>query len=40
MIRFGGLRLYQKTVPLAIGVIVGNQLTDTLWPLGLWLARR
>jgi hypothetical protein len=40
VIRYGGLRLYQKTVPLAIGVIVGNQLTDTLWPLGLWLARR
>jgi hypothetical protein len=40
VIRYGGLRLYQKTVPLAIGVIVGNQFTDTVWPLGLWLARR
>jgi hypothetical protein len=40
VIRYGGLRLYQRTVPLAVGVIVGNQLTDTIWPLGLWLARR
>ena len=40
VIRYGGLRLYQKTVPLAIGVIVGNQLADTIWPLGLWLTRR
>jgi hypothetical protein len=39
VVRYGGLRLYQKTVPLAIGVIVGNQLTDLVWPLGLWLAR-
>jgi hypothetical protein len=40
VIRYGGLRLYQKTVPLAIGVIVGNQVTDTIWPLAMWLARR
>jgi hypothetical protein len=40
VIRYGGLRLYQRTVPLAVGVIVGNQLTDTIWPLALWLARR
>ncbi len=40
VIRYGGLRLYQKTVPIAVGVIVGNQLSDMLWPLGLWLARR
>jgi hypothetical protein len=39
VVRYGGLRLYQKTVPMAIGVIVGNQLTDLVWPLGLWLAR-
>jgi hypothetical protein len=40
VIRYGGLRLYQRTVPMAIGVIVGTQLVDVIWPLGLWLARR
>lgn len=40
VVRYGGLRLYQKTVPMAIGAIVGNQLSDLIWPLLLWLARR
>jgi len=39
VVRYGGLRLYQKTVPMAIGMIVGNMLSYVVWPLGLWLAR-
>jgi hypothetical protein len=38
-IRYGGLRLYQKTVPLAIGVIVGDRLSEILGALVLWLVR-
>jgi hypothetical protein len=30
-IRFGGLRLYRQTVPLAVGFIVGDLLSGTLW---------
>ncbi|MHC5033434.1 MAG: DUF6785 family protein [Planctomycetota bacterium] len=38
-IRYGGLRLYQRTVPLAIGVIVGDRLSEVLGALALWLVR-
>lgn len=38
-IRYGGLRLYQKTVPLAMGVIVGDRLSEVLWAVALWLVR-
>ena len=38
-IRYGGLRLYQKTVPLAIGVIVGDRLSEILWADALWPVR-
>jgi hypothetical protein len=31
VIRYGGLRLYRWTVPLAIGVIVGDLLNATIW---------
>jgi len=30
-IRYGGLRLYRQTVPLAIGLIVGNLLNGAVW---------
>ena len=29
--RYGGLRLYRKTIPLAIGLIVGDLLNSSLW---------
>ena len=38
-IRYGGLRLYQKTVPAAIGVIVGDRVSEILWALVLWAVR-
>jgi len=38
-IRYGGLRVYQQTVPLAIGVIVGSQLVAMAWPVVEWWAR-
>jgi hypothetical protein len=31
VIRYGGLRLYRQTVPLAVGLIVGDMLNGTLW---------
>jgi hypothetical protein len=33
VIRYGGLRLYRATLPLAIGLIVGDLLNTTLWNL-------
>ena len=39
-VRYGGLRLYQKTVPIAIGIIVGDRVSESLWSLGLWLTRQ
>jgi hypothetical protein len=38
-IRYGGLRLYQATVPMAIGVIVGDRVSEVVWALILWAAR-
>ena len=38
-IRYGGLRLYQKTMPLAMGVIVGDRLSEILGALVLWFVR-
>ncbi len=29
--RYGGLRLYRKTIPLAIGLIVGDLLNSSIW---------
>jgi hypothetical protein len=29
--RYGGLRLYRATIPLAIGPLVGDQLNSALW---------
>lgn len=31
VIRYGGLQLFRKTVPLAIGVIVGDLLNRGVW---------
>ena len=39
IVRYGGLRLYQRTVPTAIGVIVGDRLANFLWPVVVWAAR-
>lgn len=39
VVRYGGLRLYQRTVPMAVGMIVGNMLSYVVWPLALWVAR-
>jgi hypothetical protein len=33
VIRYGGLHLYRKTVPLAIGLIVGGLLSTSFWSL-------
>jgi hypothetical protein len=33
VIRYGGLRLYRATVPLAIGLIVGDMLNGGLWTI-------
>jgi hypothetical protein len=39
-VRYGGLRLYQKTVPIAIGIIVGDRVSEILWSLALWMTRQ
>jgi len=39
VIRYGGLRLYQRTMPAAIGMILANQLIHFLWPVVMALAR-
>ena len=39
IIRYGGLRLYQQTVPVAVGVIVGDRLANVAWPAVVWAAR-
>jgi hypothetical protein len=31
VVRYGGLRLYQRTVPIAVGAIVGDVLVGNLW---------
>jgi hypothetical protein len=31
VVRYGGLRLYRQTVPLAVGLIVGDMLNRGLW---------
>jgi hypothetical protein len=33
VIRYGGLRLYRATVPLAVGLIIGDTLNQGLWPV-------
>jgi len=33
VVRYGGLRLYRKTIPLAIGLIVGDLLNSSLWSI-------
>ena len=33
VVRYGGLRLYRQTIPLAIGMIVGDQLAQAAWSL-------
>jgi hypothetical protein len=39
-IRYGGLRLYQRMIPAAIGVIVADSTFQMLAGITLWLARR
>jgi len=39
VVRYGGLRLYQRTVPIAVGAIIGDLTVDNLWPVAEWLAR-
>ncbi len=39
-IRYGGLKLYQKTMPAAIGMILADRLLSFAWPLVVALARR
>jgi hypothetical protein len=39
VVRYGGLRLYQQTVPLAIGVIVGDRLLYVLWAIATAVSR-
>jgi hypothetical protein len=31
VLRYGGLRLYRQTLPLAIGLIMGDVLNRSLW---------
>jgi len=31
VLRYGGLRLYQQTLPIAIGFIMGDVLNRSLW---------
>ena len=33
VLRWGGLRLYRRTMPIAVGVIVGDQVNSALWGL-------
>lgn len=33
VLRYGGLRLYQRTVPLFYGFIVGGSIVSCVWPL-------
>jgi len=33
VIRYGGLRLYRTTVPLAIGLIVGDLVNQGIWSI-------
>jgi len=40
VIRYGGLRLYQKTLPMAIGIILGDRFVSFIWPLAMALVRR
>ncbi|MFB3879639.1 MAG: DUF6785 family protein [Armatimonadota bacterium] len=39
VVRYGGLRLYQRTIPIAVGAIIGDLAVDNLWPVAEWLAR-
>jgi hypothetical protein len=38
-VRYGGLRLYRRTVPLAIGVIMGDFVGQGAWVLGVSILR-
>jgi hypothetical protein len=33
VVRYGGLRLYRQTLPLAVGLIVGSMLNQGMWGL-------
>jgi hypothetical protein len=36
-IRYGGLRLYQRMMPVAVGIIVGDRTSELLGSLAMWL---
>jgi hypothetical protein len=38
-IRYGGLRLYQRMIPVAIGIIVGDRASEMLGALTMWLVQ-
>jgi hypothetical protein len=40
VIRYGGLRLYQKTMPAAIGMILADRLLAFAWPVVVLLTRK
>lgn len=39
VIRYGGLRLYQNTVPVAIGMILADRLLSFMWPVVIAVTR-
>ncbi|MCJ7821487.1 MAG: hypothetical protein MUQ26_00135, partial [Armatimonadetes bacterium] len=40
VVRFGGLKLYRRTLPIAVGLIVGDMVSQGFWVIVSLLARR
>lgn len=40
VLRWGGLRLYRRTLPLAVGIIIGTQVNSALWAVASLVFRR
>lgn len=40
VLRWGGLRLYRRTMPIAVGVILGDQVNSAVWAVGSVLLKR
>ena len=40
VLRWGGLRLYRRTLPIAIGVIIGDQVNSAVWALAAVMLKR
>jgi len=34
VLRYGGMRLYRRSLPLVMGVILGDIVSQTVWSLG------